>query len=127
VGVLGRAKLEFRPAGCVGIILKGHWATKALLENVLKGKVCPCDVGGKVNPVSGAIQEAGSRDTNGARYVIAIQLGHHRNDGVDNRLRIRRVSGTLNPLRKLTLGANQTSRDLGSTDVNSAGIHGGTV
>ena len=41
--MLGRAKLEFRPAGCVGIILKGHWATKALLELVNQG---PFDMAG---------------------------------------------------------------------------------
>jgi hypothetical protein len=98
VGMLGSTELEFRPAGGVGIIFQGHWPTKALLEDILKREVRPCNVGSKVDTVSGAIQEAGSGDPNGRRYVISVQLGHHRNDGVDNRLWIRGISGPLNPL-----------------------------
>jgi hypothetical protein len=125
--MLSRTKLKLSPARGVGIIFQGDKTAQALLQNILQREISPRDIGCKIDAVSGAIKERGSSHTYGTRYVVTIKLTHHLNDGVNNCKRIQGVSGALPALRQLAPSVDKTRSNLGSTDVNSACVHGGPV
>jgi len=125
--MLGGTKLKLSPARGVGIIFQGDGSAEALLQHILQRKISPRDIGCKIDAFSGAIEESGSRHTYSAGYVVAIELTHHFNDGVNNCERIHGVGGALAGLRQFAPSVDETRRNLCPTNVNSACVHGEKV